>query len=96
MKSTPELSIDDFRPRMGQTIPIETTSGPVQLKLVQAQELPASGRAAGSFRLEFHGPLQPFLVQASYVFRIGRSRCPIFIVPLGPAGPAMRYEAVFY
>lgn len=96
MKSIPELTIDDFRPSLRQLIPVETLSGPVQLKLVEIQELPPSNRAGGSFRLEFHGPLQPFLVQASYVFRIGRSRCPIFIVPLGPAGPAMRYEAVFY
>ena len=75
MKNTPELTIDDFRPRMGQVIAVETQSGPVQLKLVQVQELPRSNRAAGSFRLEFHGPLQPFLVQATYVFQIGRSRC---------------------
>jgi hypothetical protein len=96
MSQPPQLTVDDFRPRMGTTLPVQTLSGPVPLKLTQVQELPASGRSGGAFRLEFHGPLQPFLVQASYVFEIGKSRCPIFIVPLGPAGPAMRYEAIFY
>lgn len=96
MNATADLTIDDFRPRLGKTVPVETQSGLFELKVVQVQELPRSNRAAGSFRLEFHGPAQPLLHQATYIFQLGARRCPIFIVPLGPAGPAMRYEAIFY
>ena len=96
MNATPELTIDDFRPRLGHSFQVETANGALDLLLSQVQELPKSGRAGGSFRLEFHGPLQPLLVQAIYIFHVGRNRCPIFIVPLGPLGPKMRYEAIFY
>ena len=96
MNQAPELTIDDFRPRLGQAFQVDTTNGPLEMILSQVQELPKSGRAGGAFRLEFHGPAQPLLVQAIYVFNVGRSRCPIFIVPLGPIGPRRRYEAVFY
>ncbi|HWT11376.1 MAG TPA: hypothetical protein VN231_01335 [Allosphingosinicella sp.] len=90
-----ELSIDDFVPRRGKPVEVDTTLGPIPLLLAKVQPLPSSGRAAGSFRLELHGPLQPFLPQGTYAFLLGKERCPIFMVPLGPTGPAMRYEALF-
>ena len=91
-----ELTTDDFRKLRGQAIKIDTTIGAIDLKLMHVQDLPASGRAGGSFRLEFHGPLQPFLPQGTYVFHLGRERPGIFMVPLGPTGDAIRYEAIFY
>ena len=96
MNQPPELTIDDFRPRLGQVFKVDTTNGQLDLLLSQVQDLPGSTRSAGSFRLEFHGPMQPLLVQAIYPFHVGRHRCPIFIVPLGAIGPRMRYEAIFY
>lgn len=90
-----DLTIDDFARHRGKPMTVDGHSGAVQLKLMHVQELPPSGRAAGAFRLEFHGPLQPFLPQGVYPFHLGRERPGIFIVPIGPAGDAMRYEALF-
>lgn len=90
-----DLTIDDFRKHRGQPMKVDTQIGPVELQLIHVQELPASGRSAGSFRLEFHGPLQPFLPQGTFAFHLGRERPGIFMVPLGPAGDKMRYEALF-
>ena len=91
-----ELTIDDFARHRGKPFRVDLQGRPVELKLMHVQELPPSGRAAGSFRLEFHGPLQPFLPQGIYPFQLGQERPGIFIVPLGSAGEAMRYEAIFY
>lgn len=93
---TRELTIDDFAPRRGAAFRLDMPNMPVELVLAEIQELPASGRKGGSFRLEFRGPLQPALPQGTYVFPIGDDRSPIFIVPIGLAEGAMRYEAIFY
>jgi uncharacterized protein DUF6916 len=91
-----ELTIDDFARHRGKQLPVNGPDGAVELKLVHVQELPGSSRAGGAFRLEFHGPLQPFLPQAIYGFDLGGERADIFIVPLGPVGEGMRYEAIFF
>ena len=90
-----DLTIDDFARHRGKAMTVDGQNGSVELKLIHVQELPRSGRAAGSFRLEFHGPLQSFLPQGVYPFHLGGDRPGIFIVPIGPTGDAMRYEALF-
>lgn len=96
MTIQPELTVDDFAPRRGKPFTVETQSGDVQLLLAGVQELPASGRAGGAFRLEFHGPPRPGLQQGTYWFHVGKRKVGIFIVPLGPLGQALRYEAIFF
>ena len=91
-----ELTIDDFKRHRGKPFKVDANGGLVELVLKHVQELPGSGRAAGSFRLEFHGPLQSFLPQGTYPFHLGSERAGIFIVPIGPAEQAMRYEAIFF
>jgi len=90
------LTVEDFAPRRGKTFSAETTAGAIPLLLAEVQELPASGRDGGAFRLEFQGPLQPFLPQATYPLGVDRDRFDIFLVPLGPQGARMRYEAIFF
>jgi hypothetical protein len=90
------LSIDDFRPRLGETFAAEGEAGAAALTLVEATPLADSGREGGSFRLEFAGPLEPVLPQAIYGFPLGEPRADIFIVPIGPKAGAMRYEAIFF
>ena len=91
-----ELTIDDFARKRGQAFPVEYDGGRIDLVLAHAQELPASGRQGGSFRLEFHGPAQPMLLQGTYAFLLGSGRSGIFIVPVGTTATAVRYEAIFF
>jgi hypothetical protein len=91
------LTIDDFAPRRGKAVRVKAAGGQVlEMKLVEVQALPSSVREGGAFRLEFHGPLQPILPQATYRFDLGGEGGDIFIVPLGQTPQATRYEAIFY
>ncbi|TGX53391.1 hypothetical protein E5A73_11125 [Sphingomonas gei] len=66
------------------------------LALDKVQPLSDSGREGGSFRLEFLGPADPVLPQATYSFSNSDATQDIFIVPVGREGGGIRYEAVFY
>lgn len=90
------LTVDDFRTRRGDAFEVGVQGATVSLVLAKVQELPASGREGGSFRLEFHGPPKPMLGQGIYPFRLNGDRVDIFIVPIGLTPQAMRYEAIFY
>ena len=89
------LTIADFAPRVGGTFEVAVNGGSVMLNLRSAQELPSMGRDGGSFRLEFIGPVQPMLPQATYPFRFGDESVGIFMVPLGQEPRGIRYEAIF-
>ena len=66
------------------------------LALDRVQSLSDSGREGGSFRLEFVGPDEPVLPQATYRFGNGTAEHDIFIVPVSRDAAGVRYEAVFY
>jgi hypothetical protein len=66
------------------------------LALDKVQPLSDSGRDGGSFRLEFVGPAEPILPQATYSFGSGETTQDIFIVPVASEACGIRYEAVFY
>ena len=66
------------------------------LTLDKGQELSDSGREGGSFRLEFLGPADPVLPQATYRFAGEGTDHDIFIVPIARDAGGVRYEAVFY
>ena len=89
------LTLADFTPRLGTGFEVAFQGGSLVLKLQSAQELPSMGRSGGSFRLEFIGPPQPMLPQATYPFRFGDEADGIFIVPIGQDPRGTRYEAIF-
>ena len=91
-----DLTLADFAPLRGTAIEVATAAGAFELVLAGVAELPASPRPGGSFRLEFHGPARDALAQGTYAFRLGSERHDIFIVPIGPIGETMRYEAIFF
>jgi hypothetical protein len=91
-----QLSWSDFEGAEGTAYQVDTVAGPLALTLETAVELAQSGRAAGSFRLEFRGPVDPVLPQAIYRFQRDAESADIFIVPVGREAKGTLYEAIFY
>ena len=80
----------DFRVRLGQEVELE-------LNLTSVTPLgAASGDRRQPYSLLFAGPLSPLLPQAIYpLWNESMGELGNFLVPLGPQGQAMRYEAIF-
>ena len=91
-----DLTMIDFSETLGESFEVEAGESRLPLKLDRVEELRASGRPGGSFRLEFLGPLEPVLPQSIYPFERGGERFDIFIVPIAKEAGGMRYEAVFF
>lgn len=88
-----DLKVSDFA--AGEDYGVETAEGEVVLRLDQVQALPQAVREAGGFRLEFVGPLAPFLPQATYPLTRDGERRDIFLVPVARDAAGIRYEAIF-
>lgn len=88
------LGLSDFQ--TGTLYEVATGDAAYPLALDKVQALADSGREGGSFRLEFVGPSDPILPQATYRFSDGGAGHEIFIVPVGRDAIGVRYEAVFY
>jgi hypothetical protein len=86
----------DFSGRVGKTFEVHVQGHKIPLLLDAYQELPASKRDGGAFRLEFIGPTNPALGQGAFPFLFGEDEFAIFIVPLGQDARGMRYEAIYY
>ena len=93
------LQCSDFAAHLGQHFRIQLDGiEPIDLELVSAQE---SGEAANGkrqpFTLLFLGSESPrYLLQ--HIYRLHHSEMgelDVFIVPIGPEGKRMRYEAIF-
>ena len=57
---------------------------------------PRSQESRRSFALVFRGPLEPVLSQQIYALESeSLGEIELFLVPIGPTGDAMQYEAVF-
>jgi hypothetical protein len=91
-----QLALADFSHAVGETYSVDVGDGAIELILESAEELPPSGRAEGSFRLDFRGPADPVLPQAIYRFRYGDFSADIFIVPIGRSDKGALYEAIFF
>jgi hypothetical protein len=79
-----------FRIHFGGEAPLEAV-----LTLVRLHE-PHGGPRPQPFSVYFRGPRQPVLPQA--IYRVENDRMgtmDIFLVPIGPDGQGMGYEAVF-
>lgn len=93
-------TLEDFTPRVGERFTArDAQGGALALELVAAVPTAAGAderRPRAPFSLLFHGPAEPVWPQAIYRFEHpDMGALEIFIVPIGPAGDAMRYEAVF-
>lgn len=90
-----EVSWDDFSDSVGSTYRVEAGDAPLELTLDRAAALASSTRAAGAFRLEFRGPSEPVLEQATYSFHRDNEAFEIFIVPVARDAGGTTYEAIF-
>ncbi len=76
-----------------------TGEGSATLPLVLVEITALGSGAAGRrdpYSLVFRGPPAPILPQRIYRIRHGRmGELEIFLVPIGPDGEGMRYEAIF-
>ena len=90
-----DLSLDAFSEAIGTNFRVEDAHLVQQLQLISLVPLRHSNGVQG-FSIEFAGPEEPFLPQATYFFTGGHLvAAPIFIVPVEPRDGTMRYEAVF-
>ncbi len=90
---------DTFAPRIGEPFVIRLEDGSsVETRLVEARAFGRQAQEGGrnAFSLLFNGPLRPILPQSTYrMENEGLGAFDLFLVPVGPAGEAMQYEAVF-
>ena len=95
-----QLRSEDFAPYLNQTFRVQL-EGLQSLELELVQVAPAGQLARPGLReplsLLFLGPVSSqYLVQ--HIYRLehdGLGTLDIFLVPLGPEGGRMRYEAIF-
>ena len=90
------MELKDFAGTEGSAYRATAGEGEVELVLESARELPDSGRAGGAFRLEFLGPSEPVLEQATYELSTDEDSFEIFIVPIAQTPKGTTYEAIFY
>ena len=93
------LSVDDFRPYLNQTLPIrfeESVTMPAELAKVTALEN-RTGIGRQPFSVVFRTAQKDnYYQQAIYILEHPvKGNMEIFLVPLGPDGVGMKYEAVF-
>jgi hypothetical protein len=98
--ATDHLTHDDFAGRLGEAFSVTAPDGDtLELTLAEANLSPedhAVPESRAPFELIFHGPESPFAPQGTWTLEHAElGELPMFIVPLGPEGGAMRYQAVF-
>ena len=99
----PWLTFDLFEGRVGEGFDISLPDGPaIRTELVEAVEtgVPGGtgpdGQQRNQFSLVFRGPMQPVLPQSIVgVDHADLGHHDLFVVPIGPDGSGMRYQAVF-
>ena len=90
----PDYTLAEFQSRAGADFAVDGVEG--ALRLERVLELPMSRREGGGFRLEFDGPAQPVLPQATYSLSHDGEAFEIFIVPVSKsAAGGITYEAIF-
>jgi hypothetical protein len=88
---------ESFEPLIGDDFTFAIGEHRLEVRL--GEVTPLSDRAAGvrkPFSLVFLGPPAPVWAQQIYrVFHPSLGSFDLFLVPIGPEGEAMRYEAIF-
>ena len=85
----------DFEARLGNTYTVELEGGGPTLTLAEVQATPTGMRDGGAFSAVFEGPDGTDLPQAIYRLTAEGDELEIFLVPIGPFGKGLGFEAVF-
>jgi len=87
------LTIKDFVPHLHTIFRVET---PTALEFELAEVTDRSNAQIEGFSAVFTGPVSPWLPQGIYtLLHPAMQEVSLFLVPLGPRGGRMLYEAVF-
>jgi hypothetical protein len=93
-----ELVTGTFEPRVGETFtasPSLEGSAPLELTLTSCDESPHARPDHPAFSLTFHAPGTDHVPQQIFTLEHEQvGTLDLFLVPLGPEGDRMRYEAV--
>ena len=91
------LTLAQFAAHLSESFTLHHDEGTLNLTLAEARDLGWSRPGArNAFSLIFHGPAEPVLPQRMYrLAHAAFNLDGIFLVPVGPGGGGMRYEAVF-
>jgi hypothetical protein len=96
------LTYEMFRDRVGERFHVAVGDQAVELELAEATESTEAGgpgpdgQERQQFSLVFRGPASAVLQQGTYqVTNAGMGELDLFLVPLGPDGDSMQYEAAF-
>ena len=91
-----DLTVDQFAAHLNDSFAVVHENSRLPFTLVEATVKGARASGRQPFALLFLGPLEPVLPQATYRFEHAAfPSLDIFIVPVGPDGNRMRYEAIF-
>lgn len=95
-----DVTHETFAGRVGETFRITASDGDtIDLTLAEANLAPENYARPGQrapFSLIFHGPASPFAPQGTWAMEHpDLEGLHLFLVPLGPEGDVMRYQAVF-
>ncbi|HYP08659.1 MAG TPA: hypothetical protein VER03_20660 [Bryobacteraceae bacterium] len=92
-----QLTPESFHPYLNQTFRIQAEpAGSLDLTLAECSETGQSGRSRPQFQVLFIGPVTPVLPQKIYrLVHEQMGALDLFLVPIGPDGRGMRYQAVF-
>jgi uncharacterized protein DUF6916 len=94
-----DVTIETFAGREGEAFAIELADATLELTLAEVERMPEDwGRTDQRvpFSVVFHGPLESALPQQIWPLdHADLGRLEVFLVPLGPEGDSMTYQAVF-
>lgn len=89
------LTLDRFTDHVGGTFDTAAGGATLPLTLEAAEPISNAMREGGGFRLQWLGPPDPILPQATYRMAVAGEEHEIFIVPISRDEGGTRYEAVF-
>lgn len=96
MAEIDRLTSADFEARRDRPVTLRAGGESMTLTIAEINPIGASPREGGAFSVVFSGPTEPVVDQAIHTLTFGADeRADIFLVPLGPDGEGMLYEAVF-